>query len=50
MTLFIRRRTFRIKKCVFRHMMKFHISRRKKVHMMRKVRKILRKYKMIIKR
>jgi len=50
MILIVRRRTFKIKKCVFRYIFKFHISRSKKIYIMRRVRKILRKYKKIIKR
>ncbi len=32
MILIVRRRTFKIKKCVFRYIFKFHISRSKKIY------------------
>jgi len=50
MTLVIRRKCYKIRSWVKRTINSVHMSKRTRKHIMRKVKKILRKYKMIIKR
>jgi len=50
MILFIRRRTYKIKSSIMRFLSKKKVSKKTRRAIMRKVKKVLRKYKMIIKR